>query len=83
VPLAPSAPLQPPEAAHEVALVELHVSVDAAPLAIDVGAALRDAVGSGLDGPPPPPPPPHAANRSDTPMGMRVQPWGFFAGFKY
>ena len=47
VPLAPSAPVQPPEAVHEVALVELHVSVDAAPLAIVVGAALSDAVGSG------------------------------------
>ena len=32
LPLVASAPLQPPEAVHDVALVELHVSVDAPPL---------------------------------------------------
>jgi hypothetical protein len=45
VPLVALAPLQPPEAVHEVALVELHVSVDAPPLATEVGDALMDAVG--------------------------------------
>ena len=45
VPLVALVPLQPPEAVHEVALVELHVSIDAAPLATEVGDALMDAVG--------------------------------------
>jgi hypothetical protein len=40
-PLVAFVPLQPPEAVHEVALVELHVSVEAPPLAIDVGLAAR------------------------------------------
>jgi hypothetical protein len=46
VPLVPNAPLQPPEAAHEVALTELHVSVEAAPLATDVGFAVSVTVGA-------------------------------------
>ena len=33
-------PLQPPDAVHDVAFVELHVSVEAAPLAMDVGFAV-------------------------------------------
>ena len=40
-------PLQPPEAVHEVALVELHVSVEAPPLATEVGFAVRVTVGAG------------------------------------
>ena len=40
-------PLQPPVAAHEVALVELHVSVEAAPLATEVGFAVNVTVGAG------------------------------------
>ena len=41
-------PLQPaPEAVHEVALVELQVRVDAAPLATDVGFAVNVTVGTG------------------------------------
>jgi hypothetical protein len=44
VPLVAFVPLQLPEAVHEVAFVELHVSVDAAPLATDVGFALSVAV---------------------------------------
>ena len=48
VPLVALLPPQPPDAVHEVAFVELQVSVDAVPLAIEVGAAPRDAVGFGL-----------------------------------
>ena len=40
-------PLQPPVAVHEVALVELHVSVEAAPLATEVGFAVNVTVGTG------------------------------------
>ena len=47
VPLVALAPLQPPEAVHEVAFVELHVNVEAAPLATDVGFALSVAVALG------------------------------------
>ena len=66
VPLVALAPLQAPEAVHEVALVELHVSVELPPLPIDVGAAPRDAVGAvtGMDGPLLPP---HAASKSAEP----------------
>jgi hypothetical protein len=41
------APPQPPEAVHDVALVELHVSVEAPPLATEVGLAVRVTVGAG------------------------------------
>ena len=70
VPLVALVPLQPPVAVHDVAFVELQVSVDAPPLAMDVGAALRDAVGFGsligllL-------PEPHAASSSDAPTGTK------------
>ena len=50
VPLAALLPLQPapmPEAVHEVALVELHVSVELPPLAMDVGFAVNATVGAG------------------------------------
>ena len=47
VPLGPWVPLQPPEAVQDVALVELHVSVDATPLATDVGFAVNVTVGAG------------------------------------
>jgi hypothetical protein len=40
-------PLQPPEAVHEVALVEFQVSVEAAPLTTAVGFAVSVAVGTG------------------------------------
>jgi hypothetical protein len=40
-------PLQPPVALHDVALVELQVSAEDPPLAIDVGLADSVAVGSG------------------------------------
>jgi hypothetical protein len=33
-------PLQPPDAVHDVAFVELHVNVEAPPLAMDVGFAV-------------------------------------------
>jgi hypothetical protein len=45
VPLVASAPVQPPEAVQDVALVELQVSVDEPPTATTVGLALRVAVG--------------------------------------
>ena len=41
------APLQPPVAVHEVALVELQVRVDAVPLATEVGFAVNVTVGAG------------------------------------
>jgi hypothetical protein len=48
LPLVPFAPANvPPVAVHEVALVELQVSVDAPPLAIVVGLAVSVAVGRG------------------------------------
>jgi hypothetical protein len=47
VPLVALLPLQLPDAAHEVAFVELQVSVDAAPLATEVGFAVRVTVGAG------------------------------------
>src|SRR4051812_15204641 len=41
-------PLQPPDAVHDVALREVHVSVLAAPLATMVGAADSVTVGAGV-----------------------------------
>jgi hypothetical protein len=40
-------PVQPPEAVQDVAFVELHVSVELAPLAIAVGLAVSVVVGTG------------------------------------
>jgi hypothetical protein len=40
-------PLQPPDAVHDVALVELQVRVDVPPLAIVVGFAVSMTVGLG------------------------------------
>lgn len=48
VPLLARSPLQSPEAAHEVAWVELHVSVDALPAATTVGFACSWAAGGAL-----------------------------------
>ena len=45
MPLLASTPLQPPEAVHDVALVELHVSVEDPPLATVDGTAVMVAVG--------------------------------------
>jgi hypothetical protein len=50
VPLAAFVPFQPPEAMHDVALVELQVSVADPPLAIGLGLAVSVAVGTGLAG---------------------------------
>jgi len=47
-PLAASEPLQPPEAAHEVAFVEDQVKVEAAPLATVLGLAPKVTVGTGV-----------------------------------
>ena len=46
MPLLANAPLQPPEAVHEVAFVELHVSVEDPPLATVGGTAVKVAVGT-------------------------------------
>jgi hypothetical protein len=46
VPLVVSTPLQAPEAVQEAALVELHVNVDAPPLATATGDASRVTVGT-------------------------------------
>ena len=48
MPLAANVPLQAPEAAHDVALVEFQVSVEAPPLGTLVGFAVNVAVGTGL-----------------------------------
>jgi hypothetical protein len=68
LPLAASVPLQPPDAVHDVASIELHVNVEEPPLATVVGAALRDAVGCVIGVTPTPP---QAANSRDTPMGKK------------
>jgi hypothetical protein len=74
LPLVAFAPANvPPEAVHEVALVELQVSVDVPPLAIVVGLAVSDAVGAdgftgGLAVAGADPDPPQAARSSATPM---------------
>jgi hypothetical protein len=49
VPLVALVPLQPPEAVHEVALVELHVSMEAPPTAMDIGLAVSVTVAAALD----------------------------------
>jgi hypothetical protein len=46
VPLVATGPLQPPEAVHVVALLELQVSVDIPPLATVAGEAVRVTVGA-------------------------------------
>lgn len=46
-PLVASEPLQPPDAAQEVAPVEAHVNAEAAPLATVLGAAVKVTVGAG------------------------------------
>jgi hypothetical protein len=55
VPLAARAPLQPPEAVQEVALIEDHVNVAASPEAIVVLEAWRVAVGNPVSGEESPP----------------------------
>ncbi len=47
-PLTASVPLHPPEATHEVALVDDQVSFDAAPLATVLGAAVSVTDGAGV-----------------------------------
>jgi hypothetical protein len=70
LPVVASAPLQPPDAVHDVVPVELHVNVEDPPLAIAVGAALRDAVGCVIGVTPAPP---HAANSRDAPAGQKLR----------
>jgi hypothetical protein len=50
VPLTLSVPLHPPEALHEVAFAELHVSIADSPASIVVRDAVNDAVGCGAGG---------------------------------
>ncbi len=45
-PVVDSAPLQPPDAVQEVALVDDHANADLAPLAIVVGVAVKATVGA-------------------------------------
>lgn len=47
LPLVASAPVQPPEAAQDVAFVEDHVRVDVAPLWSVVGVAVNETAGVG------------------------------------
>jgi hypothetical protein len=73
VPLIASAPLQPPDAAHEVASVELQVSAALPPLLTAVGDALSDTVGGGGTGVTgTDPEPPQAANVSAAPAANAV-----------
>jgi hypothetical protein len=48
LPLLARVPLQPPDAMHESAFVELHVNVELPPTATVTGAAARDTVGTGI-----------------------------------
>jgi hypothetical protein len=45
LPLVPTAPLQPPDAAHDVALLEVHVNVALPPAATTAGAAVKVTTG--------------------------------------
>jgi hypothetical protein len=65
LPLVDSAPLQAPEATHDVAFVELQLMVDALPEVTLVGDALNDTVGAGVGLEPPPP---QAVSAKDAPM---------------
>jgi hypothetical protein len=66
LPLGSNVPLQLPDAVHDVALAEDHVSVVAPPASIVVLDASRDAVGSAVTGVDPPPQP----ESIDTPPSM-------------
>jgi hypothetical protein len=69
LPLTAWAPLQPPLAVQEVAFVELHVNIEAVPLVIAPGMAVRDTVGTGggTGGGADEWPPPHAASGNNSP----------------
>jgi hypothetical protein len=54
-PLTASGPLQAPEAAQDVALLELQVSVEDAPALIVLAEAVNETVGTGGGAPEPPP----------------------------
>jgi hypothetical protein len=49
-PVSPLGPLQPPEAVHELALLDVHDSVEVPPLVIDAGVAVNVTVGAGGGG---------------------------------
>jgi hypothetical protein len=73
-------PVQLPDAVHEVAFVEDHVSVIVSPHSIVVALAERDVVGGGGGGggggvvppPPEPPPPPQPAIAKDRSMAPKT-----------
>ena len=68
LPLSARVPVQPPDAEHDVASVELHVSVDVPPSCTEFGVAERDTVGRGAGSELPPPPPPQAASSRHRPI---------------
>jgi hypothetical protein len=69
LPLFANAPLQPPDALQDEALVELQVNMAAAPLLTVVGDALSDAVAAGGGGATgADPDPPQAARSSAAPV---------------
>jgi hypothetical protein len=47
-PASPLSPLQPPVAVHELALLDVHDSVEVPPLPIDAGLAVKLTVGAGI-----------------------------------
>ena len=75
LPLVGVEPLQPPEAAHEVAPVELQLSVVEPPLPMLVLAALSDTVGAAAEGGSPadePPPQPDSSAKRPTTQEQTV-----------
>jgi hypothetical protein len=71
LPLVANAPVQPPEALHDVASVELQANIAASPLLTVIGDAVIDAVGTGgfvVTGTDPDPP--QAARSSDAPIAI-------------
>ena len=84
-PLVSRAPLHPPEAVHEVASVDVQVSVAVSPLTTLVGAAVMEAVGTGVIAVGPTVPP-HAANtnvaaRAKNLKQTRIASLGFFQSY--
>jgi len=65
LPLVAWVPLQPPEALHELALLEAQVSVVLLPVVIDAGLAPNDTVGAIMPAPASPAPPPPQAARDE------------------
>jgi hypothetical protein len=68
MPLTLSVPVHPPDALHDVAFLEVHVSVVDSPTSSVVVAAFSDTVGGGLAGSEPPP---HADNSEIPPIKIQ------------